>query len=222
MSAGKSLKEQNAWLIRTALIVHALAFAYVVFQPLPIVQFVEPGIGQKLQEFLAPGSISLGIIALTRLALLGLIPPQLRDRLVHWRWANPLPGARAFTKLGPADSRVDMKNLQKSYGPLPSDPVKQDRLFYSIYKSHADDVGVLDAHKSYLAARDIATINLLLFFMLAPLAWYAVGNHARIAAYAIALFASYAVMSIAAQAYGTRLVQNSLAVASQSFKKVSS
>jgi len=115
-----------------------------------------------------------------------------------------------------------MKKLHKSYGPLPSDPAEQDRLFYSIYKRHADDVGVLDAHKSYLAARDIATINLLLLFMLVPLAWWAIGNHARIAAYAIALFASYAVMSIAAQAYGTRLVQNSLAVASQSFKKVSS
>ena len=55
MNAGKSLKEQNAWLIRTALVVHAVAFAYVVFQPLPVAQFAEPGIGHKIQEFLAPG-----------------------------------------------------------------------------------------------------------------------------------------------------------------------
>jgi hypothetical protein len=214
MSAGKSLKEQNAWLIRTALVVHAVAFAYVVLQPLPIAQFVEPGIGQKLKEFLAPGSISLGVIALTRLVLLGLIPPQLRDRLIHWRWTNPLPGARAFTKFGPADQRVDMKKLQGSYGRLPTDPGKQSRLFYSIYKKHADDVGVLDAHKSYLAARDIGTINLLLLFFLVPLAYWSIDDHKRVAVYGVILFAAYVVMCIAAQVYGVRLVQNSLAVAS--------
>src|SRR5579872_1488635 len=167
MTAAKSLKEQNAWLIRTALVVHALAFAYVVFQPLPIIQFAEPGLANKVQSFLAPGSISLGLIALTRLVLLGLIPSQLRDCLIHWRCSNPLPGARAFTKIGPSDSRVDMTKLEKKYGPLPTDPTEQDRRFYSIYKKHADadDVGVLDAHKSYLAARDIGTINFLLMIL---------------------------------------------------------
>jgi hypothetical protein len=214
MSAGKSLKQQNAWLIRTALVVHAVAFAYVVFQLLPFAQFVEPGIGQKIQEFLAPGSISLGIIALTRLLLLGLIPPQLRDTLIHWRWRHPLPGSRAFTKIGPADQRVDMKKLQKSYGPLPTDPGEQGRLFYSIYKKYANDVGVLDAHKSYLATRDIGIINLLLLIFLVPLAYWSTEDHKRVAVYGAILFGAYVVTCIAAQVYGARLVQNSLAVAS--------
>jgi hypothetical protein len=216
MSAGKSLKEQNAWLIRTALVVHALAFAYVVLKPFPIAQFAEPGIGKQIQEFLAPGSISLGIIALTRLVLLGLIPPQLRDRLIHWRWSHPLPGARAFTKIGPADQRVDMKKLQKTYGRLPTDPGKQGRLFYSIYQKYSSEVGVLDAHKSYLAARDIGTINLLLFFLLVPLACWALEDYKRTGVYAAILFMAYAATCIAAQVYGTRLVQNSLAAASHS------
>jgi hypothetical protein len=214
MNTGKSLKEQNAWLIRTALVVHALAFAYVVFRPLPIAQFAEPGIAQKFQEFLAPGSISLGVIALTRLLLLGLIPAQLRDRLIHWHWSNPLPGARAFTKIGPADQRIDMKKLQKAYGRLPTDPAKQSRLFYSIYKKHSEDVGVLDAHKSYLAARDIGTINLLLLILLVPLAYWSTQDTMRVLTYGAVLFAAYIVMCISAQVYGARLVQNSLAVAS--------
>jgi hypothetical protein len=216
MSAEKSLKEQNAWLIRAALVVQALAFAYVVFKPLPLAQFAEPGIGKQIQEFLAPGSISLGIIALTRLLLLGLIPPQIRDSLIHWRWNYPLPGARAFTKIGPAEQRVDMKKLQKTYGRLPTDPAKQGRLFYSIYKKYANEVGVLDAHKSYLAARDIATINLVLFFSLVPLAGWWLEDYKRTGIYAGLLFLAYAATCIAAQVYGTRLVQNSLAVASHS------
>src|SRR4051794_40059497 len=136
MSAGKSLKEQNAWLIRIALVLHALAFAYVVLRPFPISLFMEAGFTKHVQEFLAPGSISLGMIALTRLVLLGLIQPQLRDRLIHWRWAHPLPGARAFTDIGPADQRVDMTKLRRAHGGLPTNPEKQSRLFYSIYKTH--------------------------------------------------------------------------------------
>lgn len=214
MSTGKSLKAQNAWLIRTALVVHAVAFAYVVFRPLPIAQFAQPGIAQKFQEFIAPGSISFGVIALTRLLLLGLIPAQLRDRLIHWRWSNPLPGARAFTKIGPGDQQVDMNKLQKAYGRLPTDPAKQSRLFYSIYKRHSEDVGVLDAHKSYLAARDIGTINLLLLFLLVPLAYWSTQDVKSVAVYAAVMLAAYIVMCISAQVYGARLVQNSLAVAS--------
>jgi len=125
----KSLKEQNAWLIRSALLLHAAAFAFVVCQPLPLAQFADPATLRKLQDFAAPGSLSLAIIALTRLVLLGLISPQLRDRLIHWRWSNPLPGARAFTKLGPADQRVDMKKLAKKHGKLPTDGGEQGRIF---------------------------------------------------------------------------------------------
>ncbi len=214
MTTGKSLKEQNAWLIRAVLVLHALAFAYVVVQPLPLADVSLAGLGEKAQHYLAPGSISLALIALTRLILLGLVPAQMRDRLIHWRWSHPLPGSRAFSKIGPADQRVDMQKLATTYGKLPSDPDEQGRLFYGIYKSHANDVGVLDAHKSYLAARDIGTINLILFVLLAPLAYFFTADHVRWGIYAGALLAAYVLMCIAAQVYASRLVQNSLAVAS--------
>jgi hypothetical protein len=51
---------------------------------------------------------------------------------------------------------------------------------------------------------------------------FSADNHKRIAVYGVVLFAAYVVMCIAAQVYGIRLVQNSLAVASQSSKNVSS
>jgi hypothetical protein len=214
MSTGKSLKEQNAWLIRIALILQALAFAYVVFRPFPVSQFAEHGFTKHLQEFLAPGSISLGIVALTRLVLLGLISPQFRDSLIHWRWKHPLPGARAFTEIGPADQRVDIKKLRRTLGGLPTSPEKQSSLFYSIYKKHENDVGVLDAHKSYLAARDISTINLILCFLLPPVAGWFLEDYKRMVIYAGTLFAAYIVTCLAAQVYAKRMIQNVLAVAS--------
>jgi hypothetical protein len=214
----KSLKEQNAWLIRTALVLHALAFAYVVVRPFPLSQFLDEGFRKHVQGFLAPGSISIGILALTRLVLLGLIPPQLRDRLIHWRWHHPLPGSRAFTKFGPTDQRVDMKKLRKSLGGLPTNPEKQSSLFYSIYKQYENEVGVMDAHKSYLAARDIATITLLLFLLLPTIAGLFLNDYKRAAFYAFTILGAYAVTSLAAQMYAKRMIQNVLAVASHSSK----
>jgi uncharacterized membrane protein len=216
MIRGKSLKEQNAWLLRAALVVHACAFAYVVFDPLPLPEIEGAEFLRKVQALAAPGTIALALIALTKLVLLGLLPAPLRDVLIHWRYPHPLPGARAFTKIGPRDPRVNMDNLRINYGPLPTEPDKQDRLFYSIYKTHADEAGVLDAHKSYLAARDIGTITLILFVLLVPLAFWFVPDHRRVFIYGLALLVACALLCIAAQRYGTRLVQNSLAVASHS------
>lgn len=131
--------------------------------------------------------------------LLGLVPARMRDPLIHWRWRHSLPGSRAFTRFGPADARVDMAALEQRYGPLPTEPGEQDWLFYKVYRARANEVGVLDAHKSYLAARDIGIIPLILFLLLPGVAWWATGNPERVALYSVALFASYVIMALAAQ-----------------------
>ena len=210
----QSLKAQNAWLIRAVLVLHGIAFACVAFEPFVLAQLAGPDALSKIKTTLAPGTLSLAIIVLAKLVLLGLVPARLRDRLIHWRWRHPLPGSRAFTAFGPADARVDMARLERRYGPLPTEHGAQDRLFYKIYRVRADEVGVLDAHKSYLAARDIGIINLILFVLLPGFAWWATGNPERVAAYTAALFASYVVMAIAAQIYAGRFVENVLATAS--------
>lgn len=214
MSGQTSLKAQNAWLIRAVLLIHAFAFSYVAFEPLVLVQLAAPDAFEKAKAALAPGTLSLAVIVLAKIVLLGLVPARLRDRLIHWRWRHPLPGSRAFSKFGPADPRVDMALLEQTYGPLPTDPGEQDRLFYKVYSARADTVGVLDAHKSYLAARDIGIINLILFILLPGFAWWAAGDGVQTSAYASALLLSYLLMAIAAQVYGGRLVENALAAAS--------
>lgn len=214
MSSTPWLKAENAWLVRGALLLHAAVFAYVAFEPFVLAQLTAPDAVKKLQAALAPATLSLAVIGLAKLILLGLVPPRFRDRLIHWRWGHPLPGARAFSKIGPADQRVGMGKIEGKYGPLPTEQGEQGRLFYKVYSSRKDSPGVLDAHRSYLAARDIGTLNFIMLVLLPPLAYWATGDGSRTALYAAALFLAFILLAYAAQMYGIRLVENSLAAAS--------
>lgn len=214
MAADKTLKEQNAWLVRAAVIVHMLAFLWIALEPIKLVTLSHEQLLDKIQEAAVPGSISLAVIILTKMVLLGLIPPNLRDRLVHLKWHHPLPGAGAFSRVGPNCARVDLDAIGAKFGPLPEDPAEQDRLFYRIYWEHRDEIGVQDAHRSYLATRDIATINLLILAIAPWFAWWATGDARRAAFYALGLAVAYLLFALAAKNYAHRMVQNVLACAS--------
>ena len=216
MSEGKTLKEQNAWLIRAAMIAHMIAFAWIAGEPLRLVKMDGLSLAGRLEALAAPGTAALGLIVIASLILLGMVNPSWRDRLIHWRWKDPLPGCRAFTQIGPASSHVDMVRLEEMFGPLPTDAAEQNRLFYRIYRSHRDDIGVLDAHGRYLAARDIGTMTLLLTIILPWLALWASGGAARALIYGLTLIAVYAACALAARNYSVRMVQHVLALASSS------
>lgn len=214
MAEGKSLKEQNAGLIRATMIGHMLAFVWIAAEPLRFLKLDGATVVSRLEAAAAPGTAALGLIVVASLLLLGMINPSWRDRLIHWRWHHPLPGCRAFTRVGPASSHVDMDVLETKYGPLPSDEAEQNRLFYRIYRDHRDDVGVLDAHGRYLAVRDIGTITALVMLVLPWLAWWASGNAVKSFAYGIALLVVYGLSAVAAKNYSWRMVQHVLALAS--------
>lgn len=214
MTGEPSLKAQNAWLIRAVLGVHFVGFAYVAFEPVVAMQLGSQSVPEEIKSILAPGSLSLAAIVVAKLFLLGLVPGIWRDRLIHWRWKNPLPGSQAFSKIGPADPRVNMAAINAAYGPLPTDQSDQGRLFYKIYSTYSNAVGVLDAHKSYLAARDIAMINLILVVLLPGFALWATGDGIRTIGYTGVLFICYFLAASAARVYGGRLVENVLATAS--------
>lgn len=212
MAETKSLKEQNAWLIRAAMIAHVVAFAWIALEPAKLVEAGPVQLTAKLESMAVPGSASLGLIVIASLVLLGLVPPNWRDRLIHLRWAHPLPGSRAFTQVGPTSSHVDMDALSAKLGTLPTDPGQQNRLFYRIYKPLRDDVGVCDPHRRYLAARDIGTITALLVVPLPLLAVLINNNAARSGTYATCLLLAYLCCAVAAKNYGWRMVQHVLAL----------
>lgn len=214
MAEGKSLKERNAWLIRAAMIGHVLAFLWVAAEPTKFSSVNRANLAERLEAVAAPSAAALGLIVVASLLLLGLIPPNWRDRLLHWRWNDPLPGSKAFSKIGPESGNVDMHRLRKKYGPFPRAGEKQNTLFYRIYRDHCDDLGVLDAHGRYLAARDIGTITALLTITLPWLAWWASGDGPVSLAYGVSLFVVYALCVIASKNYSLRMVQNVLKAAS--------
>ncbi len=214
MSSEKSLKDQNQHLIIAAIVIHAVIFIGIALKPLETFNLSKPELFEHLKKLIAPGSLGFTGILIATLLLRGLLPSLWRDRLVHWRWHNPLPGSRAFTVIGPKDARVNMQSLNSRYGPLPTDPAEQETRFYAIYKEHQDAVGVRDAHKSYLALRDIAVITFL-FTPALPLAAYVLtGDHILAFKYLGALFLAFVVISWAAKTYAARLIENTLSTAS--------
>jgi hypothetical protein len=215
MAEPKSLKEQNAWLIRAVVIAHLVTFAWIALKPLQLISLSRGELLTRLEASALPGTVSLGMIMIAALILLGALPAKWRDRLIHLRWSNPLPGARAFSVFGPDSSRVDMTMLASKYGTLPSAAAEQDRLFYKIYSEHRDETGVLDAHRSYLAARDIGTINAILAITLPWIALWATGDWQRCAVYMLIMLGAYLLCAVAAKNYGARMVENVLATASR-------
>ena len=63
---------------------------------------------------------SVGLIAAS--ALNGMIDDKGTARIVFLRWADPVPGAEAFSHLMATDSRIDIKKLTAKHGPSPADP----------------------------------------------------------------------------------------------------
>ena len=215
MAEGQSLKAQNAWLIRAVMLAHLGGFVVTTLRPTEIMSDGASALLNRLEQAAAPGTASLGVIVIASLLLLGLIPSPWRNRIIHWRWTCPLPGARAFTQIGLRDGRVDMSLLGERFGPLPVDEADQDRLFYRIYRGYKDEAEVLDPHRSYLATRDIGIINFILLLALPPLCFVATSDLSTVVVYAACLFGTYVLSALAAQSYAARMVENVLALASQ-------
>lgn len=214
MADGRSLKKQNASLIRAAMIGHMLAFVWIAAEPMRLLSMDEALLVKQFEIIAAPSTAAVGLIAIASLLLLGMINPNWRDRIIHLRLRDPLPGCRAFTSVGPASSHVNMEQLENRFGTLPKIGKEQNRLFYKIYCDHREDIGVLDAHGRYLAARDIGTITALVMLVLPWLAWWASDNAMRSFAYGVALVSIYGLCALAAKNYSWRMVQHVLALAS--------
>lgn len=140
-----------------------------------------------------------------------LISPNLKARLVFWRWQNPLPGSEAFSRYAPADRRVDMERLRKKVGKLPTSPAEQNAAWYSLYKKVAGKAPIDDAHKSFLFCRDYTAMTVLLFFVLGSVVGWQVRPLKTVCVFLLVLAMQYFVVRIAAVNAGRRLVTNVLA-----------
>lgn len=108
--------------------------------------------------------------------IVGILNSQLnheaKARLVFWRWKHPLPGSFAFTKVMVRDTRIDPEGLEAAFGPLPSDPSQQNRLWFKWYREFQNETGISQVHREYLFTRDWTGLSVLLGVVLIPLAFW--------------------------------------------------
>ena len=209
-SKGRDLKDEVKFPVRAVIAAHAFAFAGCIGGA----SFSDMRLSAAFRHLLEPVGVAAGtavVMEITRLFVLGLLSARWRDRIAHMRFTAPLPGSRAFSKIAAEDYRVDLETLRSVYGPLPADPVEQNRLFYRMSKAVGDDPGVCNAHKSYLAARDIAVICWLALIPLSMAAFILAPRSNGAAIYAAGLALVAIAASVITRNYGVRFVQNVLA-----------
>lgn len=138
------------------------------------------------------------------------LAPDLKARLVFWRWKNPLPGSYAFTKVMEQDARIDPQSLRSFVDPLPTDPVEQNRLWFKWYREVQDEQSVRQVHREYLFTRDWSTITVLFGLVLIPLAVFQM-DITKVLIWSLVVIAQYALVSRAARNHGNRFVASVLA-----------
>lgn len=185
----------------------------VVADILVVLLFVAP----ELLDGASITAISVGRLLLTPLApvvvllIVNALPHDIKSVLVYWRLRHVLPGHRAFTAHGPADSRIDMKALTKNVGSLPTEHAAQNSKWYQLYKMVAREPAVMESHKLFLLYRDIATLSLPLIVLVPATLYFAHASNVAVWL-AVALFAGqYILAALSARSSGIRFVCNVLA-----------
>lgn len=151
---------------------------------------------------------AIAIFPVLVLLLVNIIPASWRDCLGHMRWLNPLPGSRAFSVYGPADSRINMVALEQTYGALPTIAKEQNAFWYKLYKKVENETSVIESQRRYLLFRDLTVMSLTLLLVSPVLAifldWRQVGWCALILAFQALLCA------VSSRNSGIRFITNVL------------
>ncbi|HAV5025368.1 TPA: hypothetical protein JIY97_00680 [Acinetobacter baumannii] len=111
-------------------------------------------------------SFILGILIVK--LLLNILPAEIKHNIIFGKLKYSLPGHQAFTVHAKKDPRIDIENLEKILGVLPTLPSEQNRVWYKIYQKHKNDEQIVDSHLKFLFFRDssILTIFILIGFII--------------------------------------------------------
>ena len=210
----KSLKQKNQPQLVTFVLVNVVGLGAIALGLPHLLTLVE-GLTKGNWAILGKMIAIPAVITLVTGILGWAMPNSGEEVLVFWRTGKHcLPSSRAFTVLGPSDPRVDMQRLTLKHGPLPTSAPEQTVLWYRMYRSHADDVSIEDAHGAYLRFREMTTLALaLLLTCLMSFAWFHVPGR-RLALGSILLVVEYLFLMLAARNAAMHFVSNVLALES--------
>ncbi len=205
-SKGKSLTDQNTSSLITILIGNIAIFAVA----LKTDQLLAADYQEMLKHWQALIPAGLGAVLVG--VVNGLLDIQTKARLVFWRWHDPLPGSRAFSKYVHLDPRIDVAALKSKVGPFPAKPSEQNALWYKLYKSVENDQRVLHVHRLFLLTRDYAGIAFMLLIVFGGIGVFAMQSYKTEYLYAGALLLQFLASAVAARNYGERFVNTVLAL----------
>ena len=171
-----------------------------------------------LATLLSSISIEHGVIGLFAPIGTFLLDGQLsagaKAHLVFWRYKHPLPGSRAFSEHLQKESRADPALLAEQWGPFPTEPTHQNRLWYRIYQSIDQEIRVREAHRAWLFSRDMAAYAVLFLFIFGIATFISNVKGTVTAWYLSALALQWLTTTLAARNYAVRFVRTVLAIAS--------
>jgi len=199
--AGKSLKEQNRWLLWAIVAANSLFLGGVVQAN----AIRSDGLRAAFTGTQNLVPVALALIITT--VMNGLISPEMKARLVYLRWRHALPGHRAFSEYAVRDPRIDLSALEKLRGsPLPHDPVEQNRAWYRIYKTMESDPAVRQAHRDFLLLRDYTGLCVVFIAFYGAAGLFAIPSVKIGLIYLLLLVVQCVVVRQATSNYGIRLV----------------
>jgi len=157
-------------------------------------------------------TLASAMLPFVPLLLVNAVPPMGKAVLVYWRWPAPYPGGRAFSVHAPSDPRIDLVALKKNVGIFPTMAREQNARWYVLYDMVKNEVPVLEAHRTFLMYRDMATLSFLLLALFALASpWLPGGPGARVAA-ALCFLAQFVLTALSARFSGIRMVCSVLAL----------
>jgi len=160
----------------------------------------------------------LAIPAVIGLAFITIVNSQIstanKERIVFWKRENPLPGSRAFTEFLVQDPRIDAAALLKRFGPFPTDPFFQNKLWYQIYSTVRDEPAISTQRRTYLFCRDYAVLAVLMMLVFGGIALTQIKSPSLIAIYFGVLVLQFILNVNAARVTAERWVTTAMAIAS--------
>jgi len=207
-----SLKSKNALYLWTFVGVNfAVFFAVTIGSGLDY-----SSIQHFWQRILAKNGFIAACMPLVVVVLNGILGDVAKARFVFWRWSNPLPGCRAFSKLIHADPRIDVARLKEKHASFPRAAKDQNALWFNLYRKHSAAITVIEGHRLYLLTRDMASMSALFVLPFSLFAGLSSAETGTAWLYVLALLLQYAFIATAARNYGNRFVKNVLTEESHS------
>ncbi len=203
---GKSLKDKNRWQLWIVVAANTL-FLYGVAQANAVKM---DGLRAMFTD--AQNLLPVGVALIVATVFNGLLSAEAKARVVFLRWHHALPGHRAFSEHAVRDPRIDVAVLQTIHGgPLPTDPVEQNRTWYRMYKSIENDAAVRQTHCDYLLMRDYTSLCAVFIFLYGTAGMFTIPSMRISLIYLAILAVQFVLVRLAACNYGNRFVATVLA-----------